>query len=360
MSQIKTLHFKVKPESYSWLNQAAVEVNQVWNYCNEVSMKALEPGTERPNGKWLSGFDLCKLTAGMTEYLPHINSNTINQVCNEYGLKRKQTKKRSLKWRHSFGPRKNLGWVPIKSASFSVRNGRIKFCGKIFRIYETERLLSYGKYRAGTFSQNSLGEWFLNISVEIPACEIKPTGHAVGIDLGLKTIATVSDGSKLEASNFYRRIESKIAMAQRRGHKKQSKRLHLKAKNQRADALHKFSRKVVDENDLIVIGDVSSSKLAKTRMAKSVHDAGWFMLKTMLQYKGNYAGRRVEIVNEAYTTRACSSCGCLTGPSGLRQLAVRVWTCSECGTEHDRDINSAKNILALRYERPLAGTRAIP
>jgi putative transposase len=118
-----------------------------------------------------------------------------------------------------------------------------------------------------------------------------------------------------------------VAQAQRRGHRRQAKRLHRKAARQRADALHKFSRKIVDHYQNIFIGDVSSAKLVKTRMAKSVLDAGWGTLKTQLQYKGQQAGRRVEVVDEAYTTRACSSCGKLTGPSGLRQLVVRQWEC---------------------------------
>ena len=80
-------------------------------------------------------------------------------------------------------------------------------------------------------------------------------------------------------------------------------------------------------------------------MAKSVLDAGWGMLKTQLHYKGQSAGRGVHIVSERNTTRGCSSCGSLTGPSGLDSLAVRTWICSACGDTHDRDVNAARNIL---------------
>jgi putative transposase len=82
-------------------------------------------------------------------------------------------------------------------------------------------------------------------------------------------------------------------------------------------------------------------------MAKSVLDAGWGMLKAQLQYKCQEAGRGVFVVSERYTTRACSSCGALTGPTGLDKLAVRVWTCSGCGDTHDRDVNAARNILLV-------------
>jgi IS605 OrfB family transposase len=109
--------------------------------------------------------------------------------------------------------------------------------------------------------------------------------------------------------------------------------------------LHKFSRRIVNRYQTIVVGDVSSLKLAKTRMAKSVLDAGWGMLKAQLKYKGEYAGRCVQIVNERNTTRVCSSCGSLTGPTGLDMLVVRIWMCRECGVTHDRDVNAARNIL---------------
>ena len=159
------------------------------------------------------------------------------------------------------------------------------------------------------------------------------------------TVAT-SDGKKLEAGHFYRNIEQQIASAQRRGHKRRAKRLHRSAARRRKDALHKFSRRIVNEYQNIVVGDISSFKLAKTRMAKSVLDAGWGMLKAQLQYKGQWAGRCVLIVSEKNTTRACSSCGSLTGPSGLDMLDVRTWMCSECGDTHDRDVNAARNILS--------------
>jgi putative transposase len=76
-----------------------------------------------------------------------------------------------------------------------------------------------------------------------------------------------------------------------------------------------------------------------------VLDSGWGLLKRMLQYKGENAGRSVQIVSERNTTRACSNCGALTGPSGLRHLAVRQWECADCGESHDRDVNAARNIL---------------
>jgi putative transposase len=118
---------------------------------------------------------------------------------------------------------------------------------------------------------------------------------------------------------------------------------------------------IVDTYQNIVIGDVSSLKLAKTSMAKSVLDAGWGLLKVQLQSKGQQAGRSVFIINESHTTRTCSSCRALTGPKGLDMLLVRTWLCSACGDMHDRDVNAAKNILfAWRCSTSVCGNELSP
>ena len=152
-------------------------------------------------------------------------------------------------------------------------------------------------------------------------------------------------------------MENKLAKAQRANKKRQVKTIHAKVKNQRADTNHKFSTKLVKENALIVVGNVSSSKLAKTKMAKSVLDAGWYQLKQQLDYKSKaMQGLYIE-VNEAYSTQVCSCCGCISdsSPKGRADLNKRDWTCSECGAEHDRDLNSAANILRLGHQTLAVG-----
>jgi IS605 OrfB family transposase len=114
---------------------------------------------------------------------------------------------------------------------------------------------------------------------------------------------------------------------------------------------------LVKHNAAIFVGDVSSAKLVKTKMAKSTLDAGWASLKTMLEYKSHQAGIVFEVVNESYTTQTCSCCGVIaaSSPKGRAGLGIREWICSECGTAHDRDINAAKNILAAGHRRLAAG-----
>ena len=343
-TSITTFRLKVKTESYAWLDAAAVEVNQVWNWANSTSYKAAYPFAGR--GKWLSGYDLDSLCVGATECFEHIGSETIQRVNAEFATRRKQFKKAKLRWRVSQGAKRSLGWVPFKAAQLKRKGKSLRFSGKAFRVFE-QNLLEEVTWKSGCFAQDAVGDWWLCLPVEQTLAQTRGAAHElVGLDLGLVDSVATSDGEKLETEHFFRHIERKIILAKRRGHKRQAKRLQRTAARRRRDALHKFSRKIVDRYQTIFIGDVSSLQLAKTILAKPVLNAGWGMLKTQLQYKGQQAGRSVRIVNESYTTRVCSSCKAHTGPSGLDMLAVRIWVCSECGDIHDRDVNAARNILS--------------
>ena len=356
----QTLRLKVRKESYNWLNHASKEVNHVFNWCNATNFDASDRN-RRANAKFLSGFDLCNLSSGSSEFYAHINADAIQRICTEYATKRKSAKRRKLRWRISHGSHKSLGWIPFKAANLKRKGNALRFAGKHFRVFDRE-YLGEKKWRDGCFAQDSVGDWWLCLPVHV-AQEISVAPlDAVGIDLGLKTIATTSDGVKLEAGKWTKMHAIRLAQAQRRGHKRQAKRIHRKIARCRRDTLHKFSRQIVDDYQKIVIGDVSSLKLVKTKMSKSVLDSGWGMFRQMLQYKGEHAGRFVEVINERNTTQECSNCGQMTGPSGLRDLVVRDWECAACGAAHDRDVNSARNILNLgfRCEPPFAGTSCSP
>jgi IS605 OrfB family transposase len=123
------------------------------------------------------------------------------------------------------------------------------------------------------------------------------------------------------------------------------RKIHAKIRNKRQDWSHKESTNLIKSSRLIRVGNVSASRLMKTRMAKSVTDAGWFQFKEMLKYKAITHGVDFEETGEAYSTVTCSQCLERTGPRGVRSLGIRDWTCSNCGSSHDRDVNAAKNIL---------------
>ena len=231
--------------------------------------------------------------------------------------------------------------------------GKSTITNYFFSVWDSYGLNQY-VFRSGCFVEDARGRWYFCAVVDVE--ERQSEGQfSVGIDLGCKEAATDSTGFKL-IGREYRRLEEKLGKAQRAKKKKRVKNIHAKIKNRRQDASHKYTTKLVKDNAAIFVGNVSSQKLTKTKMAKSVLDAGWGQLKTMLEYKCAHAGVVFEEIDEAYTTQTCSSCGAKPPerPKGIAGLGIREWQCSECGVTHDRDINAAKNILALGHGR-LAG-----
>lgn len=356
---IKTLSVRIRDKHASVLNRMAFDVNQVWNAANadsaELSWVAIPEVGYMNLGT--SAFDLMKELKGIRKQRNMIiDSTAVQEIIAVHAKSRKQFKKNKLNWRCSGGSKKALGWIPFKSGAAKWVNGQVRYAGHYFKVWDSYGLSQY-EFRSGCFSQDARGRWYFNIVVHVESKTQPAKGGQVGVDLGLKTTATCSNGDKLERQNFYRNLEKKLGNAQRAKDKNRVRAIHAKIKNSRKDAIHKFTNKIVRENSLIVVGNVSSRKLAKTKMAKSVLDAGWFMLKTQLEYK-SVATQGVFIeVNESYTTQTCSCCRCISSnsPKGRAGLGIREWTCVECGTTYDRDVNAAKNILALGHERLAVG-----
>lgn len=344
----KTLKVRVKDKHRPLLNSMARSVNYVWNYVNELSQRSI-----RERGVFLSAYDIQKYTNGAGKELG-LHSQTVQRTVVEYVTRRKQFKKARLNWRKSGGARRSLGWIPVNTGMASWKNGQVFHNGHYFGVWDSYGLSQY-RFRSASFNEDARGRWYFNVVVDVDADT--PKGQErIGIDLGLATTATCSDGTKLEAGRFYRGLEAKLASAQRAGNKTQVKTIHAKIANRRKDALHKFSRELVNRCGEIYVGNVSSLKLVKTPMAKSVLDAGWGQLKTMLEYKCEHAGIVFREVNEAYTTQTCSRCGALpdSRPKGITGLGIREWTCG-CGVTWDRDINAARNILAVGHDRLVVG-----
>ena len=174
-------------------------------------------------------------------------------------------------------------------------------------------------------------------------------------------MVTDSNGQKFEPKQWYRESEAALGIAQRAHKKKRVKAIHAKIANQRKDAIHKETARLVKEHAIIFVGNVNAKALAKTRMAKSVHDAAWTMFRTQLKYKAMRQCVVFEEINEAYSTQTCSCCEVIpaSSPKGRAGLRIRAWTCSECGAVHDRDVNAARNILAAGLRRLAEGIPAL-
>lgn len=347
-STTRTLRFRVKDKHAAFLSAQAREVNFVWNYCNETALRILDR-----EGRFCSNVDLDKLTAGATKEGLSLHSQTVQAISAELVTRRKQFKKRRLAWRKSGGARRSLGWVPFKTSAIRYKGGQVHYCGQAISLWDSYGLADYS-LGPGSFSEDSRGRWYFNVTVKVERPAPSKATRAVGIDLGLKEFLTTSDGFKADAHRFYRGLEAVLAVAQRANKKARVKALHAKIKQRRKDALHKLSTALVREYGAIFVGDVNAAGLAKSSMAKSVLDAGWSAFRTMLQYKCDDAGVWFEEVKEAFSTQTCSGCRSISGPKGVAGLGIREWTCSDCGCKHDRDINAARNILA-RGRAGLAG-----
>lgn len=335
-----TYRYRIRDKHAKRLAAQARAVNYVWNYCNETQQKAVRDGR-----KWLSGYDLWKLVAGATKEGLDLHSHSAMRICIQYDKSRRQQKKPWLRWRS----KRSLGWVPFNTGHVQLHDSAFVFRGERYDVWLHRNLPAGAKIGAGSFSQDTRGHWYINCPVDVAEATEAPLKY-VGIDLGLKDLATLSTGDKIEIPQFYRKSEAMLAISQRACKTKRARAIHAKIANRRKDFLHKESNKVAKKYGLVVVGDISPSKLAQTRMAKSVLDAGWSRFKSMLSWKLRLrSGGMLLEVSEQYTSQTCSECGSLppSRPRGIAGLSNRMWCCDDCGTVHDRDVNAARNILAI-------------
>jgi putative transposase len=181
-------------------------------------------------------------------------------------------------------------------------------------------------------------------------CDVEPSQACgegtVGIDLGLATLAALSDGTTIDRQRITARFEPQLATAQRAGRKRRVQAIHAEMANARKDYLHRCSTAIARRYQHVIVGNVNAAGLARTPLAKSVLDAGWSAFRTMLRYKMAMRPRATyEEVDEKGSTQRCSECGAPGGPKGIAALGVREWVCGACGTLHDRDRNAAHNLL---------------
>jgi len=208
-----------------------------------------------------------------------------------------------------------------------------------------------------TVIRDAAGRFFASFVIETEPRPLPETDAECGIDLGLGHFAVMDDGTKVAAPKFLRRAEKKLKRAQRDLSRKQKgsanrdrarvkvARAHARVTGARRDFHHKLSTRIIRENQAVTVEDLAVKALARTKLAKSVHDAGWSAFVSMLEYKAKLYGREFRKAGRFEpTSQVCSACGVKDGP---KPLSVREWTCHECRTVHDRDVNAAKNIAAL-------------
>jgi len=337
---IKTFQFRIKDScKKNKLKHLASKVNFVWNYLNETSQFAW-----KRDRKWLSEFDFNKLLSNSSKELK-IHSQTLQIISHEFTSRRNQSKRCKLNWRTN---KKNLGWIPFSRQAIKFENDTFIFQKQKYKFWKSREI--EGKIKTGSFSQNSKGQWFVNLHCEVENIILNKKNNSIGIDLGLKDFAVLSNSNKLEIPNIIKLYQKKLSIAHKTKKKKRIRSLYLKITNIRNDFLHKESTKLVRNYDYIFVGNVNINSLSKSFMSKSVYNSCWGRFKDMLEYKTIRFGNSLKIVNEKFSTVTCSVCLERNGPSGLSGLRIREWVCTNCGSIHNRDHNSALNILRIGHD----------
>ena len=313
------------------------------------------------NKKSVNYFDACEMLTELKKNPEYSWLKDVSSVVLQQSL------------RHQQSAFKNFFDKRAKYPKFKKKQSRqsIRYAGQSFKwknqklsLAKMEEPLnikwSYSKpknIKSLTVSKDSADRYFVAVQVEFEPQRLQVVPKTIGIDLGIKDLIVTSDGFKSGSLKLTKKYEKRLALAQRNLFKKQKgsknrnkarlkvARIHAKITDARLDNIHKLSRKLVNENQVIVFEDLNIAGMKRNRkLSKAISDMSWGELVRQCEYKADWAGRQVVKINRWFpSTKRCSNCGHVVDKV---PLSVRNWTCPECETEHDRDINAAINIKA--------------
>ncbi|MFL6055411.1 MAG: RNA-guided endonuclease InsQ/TnpB family protein [Actinoallomurus sp.] len=335
-------------------------VRKVYNLALEARTQAWTLRHERVNYNATSAM----LTAWKkTEELAFLNE--VSSVPLQQALRHLQTAFTNFFAKRAKYPRFKAKKKSRKSAeyttsAFRFRDGELTLAKMTdpLDIVWSRSLPTGAKPSTVTVSQDSAGRWFVSLLCEDPGVKPLPAGGAaIVVDAGLDHLLTLSTGEKITNPRHERRDRARLARAQRELSRKAKgdgsnrakarrkvARIHARIADRRRDTLHKLTTRLVRENQVVVIEDLTVRNLLKNgKLARAISDAAWSQFRSMLEYKAAWCGREVIAVDRWFpSSKLCSVCGALTD---TMPLSVRTWACP-CGATHDRDVNAAKNILA--------------
>lgn len=259
------------------------------------------------------------------------------------------------------------------SNCFTFHDGQIKLAKQSapLNIKWSRPLPNGASPSSVTVTRDAAGRYHVSIKVEERAIQYNTPGASIGIDVGISSLYTFSTGEKIKVAFSREQDQKRIKKARKRLSKKEDgsknrekarrklARAHARVADRRRDCLHKLSTRLVHENQMIAIEDLDVRKMMQNRLfAQRIGEASWSAFRSMLEYKAKWRGRNVVAINRFYpSSRTCSTCGSLRGKIPIN---TREWTCHDCGSVHDRDINAAKNILAVGYTVTACGDGVRP
>ena len=305
-------------------------------------------------------------SAALTEWKKDPDLGFLNEVSSvplQQGLRHLQTAFRNFFDKRAQYPRfkakkKAKASAEYTRSGFKYRDGRLtlaKMADPLGIVWS--RPLPEGSVPSTvTVSKDSAGRWHVSILCEDSVAHHAPSDQAVGVDAGIGSLVTLSTGEKIANPRYERRDRARLAKAQRELARKtkgsanrdkarvKAARVHARITDRRKDFLHKLTSRLVRENQVVVIEDLTVRNMVKnSKLARAISDAAWTELRTMLEYKAGWYGRELVVIDRFFpSSKLCSTCGALQEKLALN---VRTWTCA-CGLTHDRDVNAAINIRA--------------
>ena len=274
----------------------------------------------------------------------------------------------------NFKKRRNGGSAEFTKAAFKWRSGQLYLakCPEPLPIRWSRQLPRGCTPSTVTVKLDPAGRWFVSLRIDDPTdLKLKPSTQKVGIDLGITSLLTLSDGRKFANPKILNRLHKKLRKAQKSLSRKQKRsnnrekarlrvaRIHAKIADTRRDFTHKLTTQLIRENQTIVLEDLAVKNMVKNpKLARAISDANWSELVRQLTYKAEWYGRQLVKIDRWFpSSKRCSNCGYVVEKMPLN---VREWKCPECGTHHDRDVNASINILAAGLAVSVCGATVRP